>query len=46
MEHLISSVVVEIGSSYNTIHTTNSVMKDAKLLRLFHIPLKLKTLRT
>ena len=46
MEHLIRSIVVEVGSSYNTIHTTNYVMKDANLSRLFHIPLKLKTLRS
>lgn len=37
---------MEVGSSYNTIHTTNYVMKDTNLSHPFHIPLKLKTLRT
>jgi hypothetical protein len=44
MEHLIRSIFVEVGSSYNIIQTEKSVMFDAKLSHLFSIPLKHKTL--
>jgi len=45
MEHLIHSVIVEVGCSFRSIRTKTSAMLDWKISHLFRIPLHHKTMR-
>ena len=45
MEHLIQSVIVEVGCSFNLIQSNKSPMLNVKLSQFFHIPIKQPRLR-